>query len=347
MKKQKIAMRYPGLLPSLFSKRLRRGGILIISLWLLFLLAFFSAITAGLIKQKLIVAQRIDKGFKAYTATLAAIEISKAAAGQIDEKNHPSGTYRWYNDERIFKHKHLGEAFYNVAYTLKTESGSRIIYGLIDCERKINLNIASQEVLVRLFEQAGIIDAKRIVASIIDWRDKDSEITDAGAENTYYNTLKDPYNARNAALKSIYELLLVRGMSAQVFAAIQEYITVYGSGTVNVNTASKEVLLALGLEHSLVAKIISYRDGSDRELFTDDDRTFENPSRIIPELESFAQLSSEEESQLQDALKRNTLGTEAAYFEIRATGASIGKEETSRIDCVIAKTGKVLFWHER
>lgn len=340
-------MRCPGLLPSPFFNRFRRGGILIISLWLLFLLAFFSTITAGLIKQKLIIAQRIDKGIKSYAASLAAIEMSKAVVGQIDEKSRLSSSYRWYNDERIFKHTSLGETFYNVAYTLKTESGSRIIYGLIDCERKINLNIASQEVLVRLFEQAGIMDAKSIAASIIDWRDKDSEITDAGAENAYYNTLKDPYNARNAALKSIYELLLVHGMSAQAFAAIQEHITVYGGGTVNVNTASREVLLALGLEHPLVAKIIAYRNGSDRELFTDDDRTFADPSRIIPELEAFTQLSSEEESQLQDALKCNTLGTEAAYFEIQAAGVSAGKEETSRIDCVIAKNGKVLFWHER
>ncbi len=346
MLKQKIIMHYPGLF--LFPKVHRRSSILIISLWLIFLLAFFTVVIAGIIRQKLIVANRIDKGFKAYAAALAAIEAAKAVVGQSDEGNRLTNLYRWYNDERIFKDKHLGEAFYNVAYTTDTgASATKTVYGLIDEERKINLNKAPQEVLFRLFSQEGIVEAKQIAACVIDWRDKDSQITDAGAENTYYNSLKDPYSARNADLKSIYELLLVNGMTKKDFDVIKEYVTVYGGGAVNVNTASKEVLAALGFGPSLIAKIIEYRNGPDGELFTADDRMFENASSIPAVLQAFTKLSPDEESQLQDALKSNTLGIEAAYFEVKAFGSTTGKQETAYVDCIISKTGKVLFWHEQ
>ena len=53
-------------------------------------------------------------------------------------------------------------------------------YGLIDEERKINLNSSGQEVIERLFRIGlGMDDmrAQELAASIKDWRDKDSELS--------------------------------------------------------------------------------------------------------------------------------------------------------------------------
>ena len=38
-----------------------------------------------------------------------------------------------------------------------------------------------------------------LAASIIDWRDEDSEISTGGAEDEYYLLLSEPYNCKNSA----------------------------------------------------------------------------------------------------------------------------------------------------
>ncbi len=94
-------------------------------------------------------------------------------------------------------------------------------------------------------------EVEDILNAIKDWIDPDSVVTANGAENAYYQGLGKSTTVRNGPMESIDELLLVRGISAELYRGTSErpglarFLTVYGEGSVNINTAPKEVLRAL------------------------------------------------------------------------------------------------------
>jgi len=73
---------------------------------------------------------------------------------------------------------------------------------------KLNINTATKEQLMGLpYMESQIADA------ILDWRDGDGNPRAEGAEVGYYENLPFPYTIRNGPLKTIRELLLVKGMT--------------------------------------------------------------------------------------------------------------------------------------
>ena len=48
-----------------------------------------------------------------------------------------------------------------------------------------------------------------------------------------------------------------------LYDKIKEFITIYSSGSVNINTASNEVLISLGIDERVVEKIVEFRVGDD------------------------------------------------------------------------------------
>jgi DNA uptake protein ComE-like DNA-binding protein len=79
-------------------------------------------------------------------------------------------------------------------------------WGLVDEASKLNINVATLEMLEKLPNMTTAL-----AAALIDWRDADSELTSEGAESQYYETLKSPYSAKNGLFESVEELRLVRG----------------------------------------------------------------------------------------------------------------------------------------
>jgi general secretion pathway protein K len=100
--------------------------------------------------------------------------------------------------------------------------------------------------------------AEELLDAIKDWIDADEEVTGAGAEGAYYAGLQRPYTAKNAAIDCIEELLMVKGVTRELFygtagsPGLEQCLTVYGSvsrdGKVNINTAPLAVLRALAAE---------------------------------------------------------------------------------------------------
>ncbi len=95
------------------------------------------------------------------------------------------------------------------------------------------------------------------VDAIIDWvdyEDMDSEEPE-GAENDYYLGLENPYACKNGPMDSIEELLLIKGITPELYFGnpeeeqlpLSEYLTVNGDpqGRVNVNTAPEAVLACI------------------------------------------------------------------------------------------------------
>lgn len=92
-----------------------------------------------------------------------------------------------------------------------------------------------------------------LVPAIIDWTDSDDKVThlpfikyeNSGAESAYYGNLETPYKCNNAQFEATEELLLVKGITQDVFERIRDYVTVYGDGKININCASKRVIESL------------------------------------------------------------------------------------------------------
>ncbi|MQY76095.1 MAG: hypothetical protein GH155_00505 [Spirochaeta sp.] len=93
-----------------------------------------------------------------------------------------------------------------------------------------------------------------IVDAVKDWIDEDDEVTGFGAENIHYSGLEKPYACKNAPLDCIEELLMIRGITEDLYygagetPGIAKYLTLHGKGKININTAPNLILKALSAE---------------------------------------------------------------------------------------------------
>jgi general secretion pathway protein K len=116
-----------------------------------------------------------------------------------------------------------------------------------------------------------------LVYGIVDWQDKDDVVEQNGAELSYYSLLTPSYEPRNGQFVTSGEILLVKGFDRDLFFippssrspianenfdALSNYITVYGDGKININTAPEPVLLSLSkdMDEYIVQDIIEFRE---------------------------------------------------------------------------------------
>jgi len=84
-------------------------------------------------------------------------------------------------------------------------------FGITDECSKLNLNTATLAMLQRL---PGMTD--EFAASIVDWRDTNTDVTASGADSEYYLRLPDPYECKNGPLETVEELFLIRGATRDI-----------------------------------------------------------------------------------------------------------------------------------
>jgi general secretion pathway protein K len=149
----------------------------------------------------------------------------------------------------------------------------RYVFRLFNESGKINLNTMSNRsglILNNLLVNLGVAKetADIITDSVLDWIDTDDLHRTNGAESEYYQSLPNPYKAKNGRLDTLEELLLIKGMSPDILFGTKErkglinFVTIYGSGMrLNINAAPKEVLMVLpGITEDVVNKIIEQRE---------------------------------------------------------------------------------------
>lgn len=142
---------------------------------------------------------------------------------------------------------------------------------------KININFVSETLLRKIMTHLGLEGEARdvVVASIMDWRDPDDFYRLNGAENDYYRSLPDPYDCKNGNLDSLEELLLIKGVTRELFygrerigedqtegVGLKDLFSVYASGEqVDINSASSLVMrTVLGISGETVKQIIKARE---------------------------------------------------------------------------------------
>ncbi len=132
------------------------------------------------------------------------------------------------------------------------------------------------ETTSELFTRWGLDATQAAIAaeSLADWVDGDSEARSNGAEQAYYAGLDHPEYPTNEPLVSLETMLLVRGMDAvaRIQPLWRDYFTLYGSGTIDLNSAPADLIEAvLDVDPDNAMNFISARAGGDGLLDTDDD----------------------------------------------------------------------------
>ncbi|MBK8574577.1 MAG: general secretion pathway protein GspK [Elusimicrobia bacterium] len=212
--------------------------------------------------------------------------------------------------------------------------------GLTDESSRINLNKASKEMLERL------TGSREAASAILDWRDADSVVSPGGAENEYYKTLPNPYPCRNSPLMSVAELLLIKGITPDLYQEIQNKSTVEGPGTVNINTASKEILEALGASPALVGKILNCRKGADGIHGTADDPVFAKIKSVPEQLEKRWPLTESDKLSWQSVERLLSVKGSALRLNVPITLDDSPSTRGCQIGLTPGETHVIRSWHE-
>ncbi len=312
------------------------GSILILVLWIL---AFLVLLSLGLgyttsLEQKLVSYQR-DRLTALYLAKggyfRALVELENDKTLRVDSYLDP-----WAHNVEAFQQVALGEGSFSVSYPLPGEDEPEgVVYGVTDEDRKININTASQAVLLRF---PGMTD--EIGDSLLEWRAKDRGLGEGLGE------------VKDRPFEVLEELLLVEGMTDEVFQALQPFITVYTDGKVNLNTAPREVLMALGMGEDLVNKLLRFRRGLDDTRGTEDDQSFSGLGGAEQQLNAFESLAPQEAAQMTNLIVRNRLKVISSVFRIRSSGTLRDGKIIRSVEGIVQRgTGQsskfsLLSWHE-
>jgi len=135
---------------------------------------------------------------------------------------------------------------------------------------KININQASEALLVRLFtaHEIPLEQSEALAGAIADWRDEDDLVRLHGAEDEDYFAAGLAYGAADRAFTSVSELRKVLGMEGNIYQQIEADVTIYSkSPGVNPKVAPLSVLLAISdldlsaLQHYIAERRRTHRAG--------------------------------------------------------------------------------------
>lgn len=185
--------------------------------------------------------------------------------------------------------------------------------------RMVNPNGTQNDAYLQSMER--LLEALDLNASLAvaikDYIDPDSLSDGPGTESS----------ARNAPMQNVDELLAVAGIDHEVYNILSPYITVFGSGAININTADKPVLMSLNAQISgeMADRIIEFRK--------------ETPFMSVGELKTVPGLESIViNAKILLTVKGNTFGV---------ISRAVDRDGLTReIRCVMTSTGNVLYWRE-
>ena len=164
--------------------------------------------------------------------------------------------------------------------------------------------------------------------TIADWIDPDDTERPNGAESGYYEGLEEPYEARNRPLDSLLELRLIKGMEGDTFDRLKNMLTVNSDGWINVNTASKQILMSLSddMNGDIADEIMAFRTENPFQNKLDVRNNISISENVYTDISKFIDVTSN-------------------YFSITSAGEVNQNRKT--INAVVKREGEkmtILYW---
>jgi general secretion pathway protein K len=136
-----------------------------------------------------------------------------------------------------------------------------------DLGTQLNLNQMSVQQLATFFSfvLGDFSKADQLSQAIADWRDLDDDKRPSGEERDGYIKKELLALPTNGPFRRVEELLMVEGMTPDIYQVVAPYLTTFGNGTVNLNTAPTPVLRAMpGMSDAVLNNILSMRSNGQR-----------------------------------------------------------------------------------
>jgi len=324
------------------------GSALIVALWVLIILSLLVGAFAFDMHIEAGITSYYRKRLRSQYLARAGVEYAKLLLVKSFEVNEE------------FMEDGMDEAMYIQALNLQKGVGvsgggtdlgeGSFSVDIIPEQGRRNVNNLSDEDWEEILDQSGVPTEKwaELIDCFHDWTDPGDEHHLNGAESDDAFYTQRGYECKNAPLDTVDELLLIKHFTPEIvfggvdkqteeqYTGIARWLTVWGDGKVNANTATREVLLTIpGLEEFDVEDILEGRLGPDGEAGTRDDG-FESVDELMTKLG------------LTDQGVRDKLTTtERRYVRVTSIGESYGVR--SGIWCILqADAGGVipLFWRE-
>ena len=201
-------------------------------------------------------------------------------------------------DEFFLAAKHLQSGTAVQEFTLETEEG-RLKLSIVPENGRRNVNELADADWELMLENAGVPEEiiDELVDAFRDWTDEDQATRLQGAEedDDYYQDANLP--VKNGRVDHLTELLGIKGFTRAILygGSLEEYyeepeifvtgiaplLTVYGDNKIQVNAATRDVLLSLsGIREDQIDRLLDGRTGTDGELGTEDDG-YQSPADAV------------------------------------------------------------------
>jgi len=320
----------------------KKAQVLMISLWILAALTML-AVSLG---YRVSLALKISGYQKDKTKGLylAKAGINRAIAElEKDTNNYDALNESWADNKEIFEKIFFGDnqnEFSEVSYMSRENEEEKTKFGVIDEERKININTAPKELLSELLQIKEIGNPESIANNICAWRG------DSAGDINIPDYREAGYSNKNNKFSNKEELILIQGLEQENYEKLKDSVTVWGSGMVNINTAAQETLDTLvnyGIKQlekesnpnkepgDLITQIITLR--SEGKFFTS-----------IADLKGYLSLTSGQNNILNKLIDVTAFKSSCFYI---ASNGKINNNPAYAINCVFAKdTKKIIYWHE-
>ena len=336
----------------------KAGSALIVALWIVVLLSMLVGAFAFDAHVEARLTSYYKKRTRAEYLARSGIEMAEMLMQKSGEVGRGPGENPDPDDRWFDAAKRLARGLGMRGVTETLGSGT-IMIDVVPEPALRNVNKLSEEDWERVLEVSNIPEElwAELIDAANDWIDKDDDRRDDGAETLdYYATLDEPYTARNGPLDAVGDLSYVRGFTRAILyggvvetgfeeeepivtPGIARLLTTYGDGKVNVNAASKDVLMTLPAVDDLVAEeIIDQREGWDKETAKTEDTSFDGVDGFMSRVWGI------------DASVREHVSTDSKIFRVKSTGESGGVKRD--VWAIVEyggkeKRGKILQWREQ
>lgn len=212
----------------------------------------------------------------------------------------------------------------DISISIDDLDGKLLLNKLVDLQG--NPSPLYRERFIRLCYELALDNPEALADALVDWIDPDHDPNPAGAEDSDYLRLQPAYEASDGPLQDVDELRLVRGFTAKIVNQLRPHVSVFGSGQLNINTASAEVLRCWDADSSQeIENLISSRTG--------------NPFQKLEELQDSIGLEAF------TALNRNLdLTVTSTYYLISSQGRV--NNGSRRLTAVVDKSKDTLLWQK-
>lgn len=182
----------------------RTGTILIVTLWIILVLAAMVLTLAGTVRVEATVSVNGTAAAQAQAVELGAIQYVRSRVASLNG-NLPAEANM---DPTCLR---VGDGGFWIIRPNFDDDHS-YAYGIVDEASKLNLNTASSAMMQLLPDMT-----QELADSIVDWRSPSGTTSSAdGAQSGYYLMLPDPYNCKNAPLETVEEILLIKGATPEI-----------------------------------------------------------------------------------------------------------------------------------